>query len=229
MKNLIVFLALGLIGQFTYTQNSTWIAALDVGIQQQDRRSFNLSGQMEPLETSTNFPGTYQIGYSVAKRWVNDQGLVSQVGAGLHVETATFKRPFNHGFRQDIADHRLRYVDNYHNFLIPVELAMGYALERVVLQLSVVNNLNVLSVVDAGNEYYAWGRSTLSSTELYTNALLRLTARTRISVGYRAFQYKRIDPIIFYGIVPDAGNKRYETYNPFRLRWSLQYDLGSRR
>lgn len=54
-----------------------------------------------------------------------------------------------------------------------------------------------------------------------------------IMLHYRAFQYKQIDPVLFYGPGPPAidgvAPYGYETHNTFKLWLSLSYDLGTGR
>lgn len=227
MERLILILILILLINVAYSQENRWTASLDIGLQEHDKRLFDFAQRASLLRTQTEFLGTYQVGFSMAKNWEQTNGLTKKIGIGLHIETATFRRPFNHNFRKEFGNDLLRISENNKNILVPIELGVGYSFNAVSLQLSVISQINLLSIVVDKNDQFIWGRSNLYSAEFYTSVIFRLNDLTKIRIGYRAYQLKRIDPVIFYNVVPNGDNKGYESYNPFKLLLSFQYDLKS--
>ena len=228
MKKLAFNLTLILFINFAYSQESTWTASFDMGLQEHDKRLFDFPQKNFFLSIQPEFLGTYQAGFSLAKNWEKTKGLTKKIGIGLHVETATFRRPFDHSFRQEIGFDIVRICDNYRNVLIPIELGIGYSFNVISLQLSVISQINVLSVVTNYDNKFTWLRLNLYSTELYPNVIFRISDQMKIRLGYRAFKLKNIDPVIFFSVVNNGDNKGYETYNPFKLLLSFQYDLKSK-
>jgi hypothetical protein len=83
MKKLAFNLTLILFINFAYSQESTWTASLDIGLQEHDKRLFDFPQKNFFLSIQPEFLGTYQAGFSLAKNWEKTKGLTKKIGIGL--------------------------------------------------------------------------------------------------------------------------------------------------
>ncbi len=90
--------------------------------------------------------------------------------------------------------------------------------------LSQFDFLTIASYTES-NRNYSWWQFGLYAVE-FNPGFEYTKSRMNFSLRYRAFQVRKIDPVLFNHIVKDEDTgQNFETYNPFKLWFSIGYSL----
>jgi hypothetical protein len=146
---------------------------------------------------------------------------------GLQIEQSTFTRPIDHGYRNDNIDRVNRHTSNYKYFLLPVGVEIAYKFHRKIsLDLYALSNFEFRTTsknTPSTSDNFQWSRLRHNSLVFYSGLDYAVGKNVNLYLGYRFFQLKHVDPIIFNDIIRYDGTKSYETYNPFKLMFSVEY------
>jgi len=222
----VVFLTIPSIGQDSL--KTKWVLSLDFGLQAHDKRLFTFSSllAMQP-ETF----GTYQLKISIARKIFDKERLEIFAGIGLSSELSTFLRPFDHRYRKEFGTDILTFTDRYYQYLMQFPIKSKYRLSRRFgFSLDILPQLNFLTVANliGSRRRYSWWRFSFYSVEV-NPGIEYSTSRFDFGLKGRIFQIKKIDRILFNETInsfgdPDPRNdKTFETFNPFKLWFSVGY------
>ena len=207
-------------------QAPNWTLSVNYGLQAHDKRLFDFPPRRRVLERQPEAFGTHQFGLDITRKVAQKGKMRFSAGGGLSVELATFERPFDHNFGQNGGTDILISTNEYYQFLIQFPLNGTYQFnEHIRLSLGVLPQLNVFTIANH-TQYtrnYSWRQFDLYSVE-FNPGIDYTTSRLVFSLKYRAFQFKKIDRILFNRILDDPRtDQTFETYNPFKIWLSVGY------
>lgn len=209
-------------------QSDKWTLSLDYGLQAHDKRLFDFPPKESVLERQPETFGTHQFGVQLTRKVAQKGKMQFYVGGGLSTELATFERPYDHNFEKNVGTEILRWTDRYSKFLIQFPLTGTYSItENFGFSIGVLPQLNFLTIADhtTNHKSSTWWRFDLYSVE-FNPGIEYTRSRLVFRLKYRAFQFKKIDKILFNQIVRDPRTDHtFETYNPFKVWLSVGYML----
>ena len=209
MKNilfLLLFLFCTSTGS-TQTTDKDWLISMDFGIQEHDKRLYHwprFPRERLLARTPENY-GTYQIGISISKKVIDHHRFSVYAGVGLSTEVATFFRPFDHLYGIEFGDYILLYTDRYYQNLLQLPLKTKFRfLGKLNATLDILPQFNFFTIADntkgipyAKKGFFSWWQFGLYSIEL-NPGLEYSIGKFNLGIKYRAFQTKKIDPILFF-------------------------------
>jgi hypothetical protein len=233
MKRWLVLLFAIIFSLPSFGQESTdtkWTLSIDFGIQAHDKRLFGFPPfpSARLLEEQPETFGTFQAGISTVRKILQKGRFEIFAGGGLSSELSTFKRPFDldfgKEFKRDILIMTNRYYQNLLQFPIKSKFRIG---EKFNFSLDVLPQFNFLTIADNTKDIsYSWWMFDFYSLEVNPGLSYDI-GRFEFGLKYRAFQVKKIDKILFsYSTISDPRTDQvFETYNPFKLWFSVGYKL----
>ena len=228
MKNILISLFCFAVGLSIYgqnAQNTKWAVSLSTGLQEHDKRLFEFPLREDLLESQPEKFGTFQTNVNILRMIYNTNKFKVNAGTGLGVELNTFRRPFDYTYRRDDDTKILRFTDRYYKYLLVLPLeARLFAREKIFLSSSILTQFNFHTVANRSNfRSYNWWIFNFHSVELASGIGYSLSLFD-FALSYRAYQFKKIDRILFNHILRDPRvNKKIETENPFKLWLSIGY------
>ncbi|MFQ5447625.1 MAG: hypothetical protein ACE5FF_11900, partial [Saprospiraceae bacterium] len=216
----------------SFGQESTdtkWVLAIDFGIQAHDKRLFGSPLKGLFLEQHPETYGTYQFGISAVRKILHNERFEIFAGGGLSSELSTFTRPFDNYFRKKgLVTREMRYTNRYYQNLLQLPIMPSFRVgDRFALSLELLPQFSFLTIADNTTKVptYSWWRFDFYSLEVNPGLSFDI-GRVEFGMKYRAFQVKKIDKILFNRIINDPRTDQvFETYNPFKLWFSVGYKL----
>ena len=184
--------------------------------------------------------GTHWYGLTIHRNILESKDFKLKVGLGYLTEYRTFRRPFNgclfFGYDKNFCPDVLWFTNGYKIKMVNIPIDYSYHLFA---------GLNVNIAFEGNFSFYKNPMSqNLSFKEGYFQfngysftafpGISYDAIRFRVKLDYRAFQYRKIDQMIwhyayFRNTTPNpAETSTYETYNPAHFRLTLSYEFGKR-
>jgi hypothetical protein len=231
MKRLLIIILAAIFSLPSFGQesiNTKWVLSIDFGLQQHDKRLFGSPLKGFFLEQHPETYGTYQFGISAVRKILHKERFEIFAGGGLSSELSTFTRPFDHKFKKKRGSDILRYTNRYYQNLLQLPIMPGFRVgNRFAVSLELLPQFSFLTIADntARVPTYSWWRFDFYSLEVNPGLSFDI-GRVEFGLKYRAFQVKKIDRILFNSLINDPRTDQvFETYNPFKLWFSVGYKL----
>ncbi len=230
MKNILFLLCFLFYGLSTIAQtDKKWLFSMDFGIQEHDKRLYHWPKipRENLLAMQPENYGTYQVGISISKKVIDQKKFSTYAGTGLSIEMATFNRPFDQNYNKGPGTNEGKFTDEYYQYLLQFPISSKYEfLKNCRLTLDLLPQINFYTIaahyIDPS---ITWWQFSLYSIELNPGIEYEV-GKFNFGIKYRAFQTKKIDPILFYSSSSYImGDEKYETFNPFKLWFSIGYRL----
>ena len=225
-----------MVGQDTisFRNSHKLIFSIDFGIQKHDKRLYHWpkNSAISILAKTPKDYGTHQWSISLLKKIGNLRNIEVQGGLGVSRELATFYRPFNQNYGLKFGSYVIRYTDRFSQVLFQTPIKFGYNLfggAQMAFNVGLLPQFNFFtkanhSTDEINYQPYTWWGFHFYSVEINPEIEFSLW-RLHFSIKYRFFQFKKIDPILFWTTSTYVIEKKYETYNPFKLWLSIGYEL----
>ncbi len=227
MKKLILTIGFLFSMQAVFSQSESigdWIFSVTSGIEAHDKRLFNGSESEMLLEMQPEFFGTYHVGLSVHRKFLERNKLKSFIGVGASYENATFIRPFNHFYFPGDSVKILYFLNNYKKYSTNLSLFISYDFGSDWI-LSGEARSNFLIYRELSNSAVKFSETTfeLDYIEIRLGVNRRI-GNFLIGVNSRVFNYQKIDKIIFNELIKDPRvDEKWERYNPLRFDLTVGY------
>ena len=234
MKRLLILLLAAIFSLPSFGQESTdakWILSIEFGLQKHDKRLFDYPyyPKKDLLESQPESYGTYQFGISAVRKMLYQGRIEIYAGGGLSSELSTFNRPFDLNYRHAVGPDILLTTDRYFQNLLQLPIRTKLIVfKHLGLSLELLPQFNFLAIAGHKPKSFSWWMFDFYSVEVNPGLSFEL-GRFELDLNYRVLQFKKIDKILFNHLLYDFGNPRatqvFETYNPFKLWFSVGYKL----
>lgn len=214
-----------------------WRLSTYFAFEQHDKRLYEWPQKELHLANHPEEFGTYWYGISLSRNILESDFFQLSVGLGYATEIQTFVRPFSLAPFADPPYPRVGvYTKNYKIKHLQIPVNYNFQLLKDV-------RLGVEGMIDFS--FFKYPRPQLYSPVTFKKFLwdfysLSLFPGIDINMGrwhfrfdYRILQLKKIDKVIFNGLLfdntrpPDPRtDDLYETHNPAHMRFTLSYDFG---
>ncbi len=218
-----------------------WVIGL--GMQQQDRRMFDWpkSYAQELIDADGGMP-TMQFSLGISKPILYRQDFSIDLGIGYGLEINSFTRPFN---RVPLLDNPISvpsdivFVGGYFIHMGSTSLSFSKRLwelpngGRVFFSCDAIGSANWLKWMRAkGTTFYLFQayrekKVLFNPYSVEINPGLGFEKNAfRITINYRLWQIKQVDPVLFAPILYHSlPLDPYDTYNPFKMWITVSRDL----
>ncbi len=201
----------------------------------QDRRLFNFPGAAGVIEREDS-KFDYEYNVFLQKRVLQFNNFQTSAGIGYSEFNSTFSRPFAHAALNGVFTKELRKIKKYtiNKFILPVSSSFFLNEKQ-----SIYLNFNILPAIafkksakdlsfEKTETKWEWK---FNAFELYPGIGVKVISRIWLTANYRLFYIYKIDEVIFNDLLfnekdPEFLQKDYDTYNPFKLWFTVSYALG---
>lgn len=239
MKTLYIIFTLNFICLFhlsSFTQNfwnNTFIVN-GISLSEQDRRLFDFPGAAGVLRREDSKLDN-ERNLSLQKSILKLSFFHTAIGVGYSEYNTTFSRPFDHSQINGGYTEELRYVKRYtiNKLIVPISNNLFLTKDQsLFLKFDILPAIAFRkSVKDLTFEKREtkWELE-LHSLELYSGVGVKISPRMQLAAHYRWNYIYKLDKVIFNhllfkGDTPDFIQKKYDTYNPFKLWVTVSYAL----
>ncbi|MDX1906066.1 MAG: hypothetical protein SF053_03470 [Bacteroidia bacterium] len=213
-----------------------------LAVQEQDRRLFGWPEfPAREILAREQQRFLYQVSVGLHKTLLYRPDFTLEAGLTFSGEFNTFSRPFDHTYFTRNPAFDLRFIGIYQVRLIQVPLQVNYRLFKtgphsfVYVGAVVLPGLHYMKTIKSGTGKLSilstLSRITVAPYGLEINPHLGFQrGRWGGMLAYRAWQYKRWDPVIFNNMLfrgPDYNGPPtpLDTYNPHKVWLTLSYEL----
>ena len=207
-----------------------WTISAGFGLQEHDKRLFGYPDRKLLLDMHPERFGTYQFGVNLNRRLINKNWASLSIGIGPGMEISTFTRPFDHLYPGRRGPYIILWTNRYYQNLVQVPIKSRFSIVKGLgLSLEVLPQFNFLTIAlhtdRTSLKKFSWWRFDFYSIEVNPGLALNIS-KFEVGLKYRAFQFKKIDRILFYRTIKDTRTgQTFETYNPFKVWLSIGYNF----
>ena len=206
-----------------------------IALSGQDRRLFYFHHPEEFIEGEKS-KVDYEYNLLLQKNIFTYKRFQANIGAGYSEHNSTFPRPFDFSVLGGGLTRELRVIKRYtiNKLIMPVSGSIFLSSsKKISLNFTVVP---AVSFRKSAKDVVKEKRETKwelewNGLELYPGLGMRINKRMCLTANYRLYYIYKLDEVIFnhilfYQINPEFLNKKYDTYNPFKIWVTVGYRLN---